>query len=121
MARDNSGSLRKNEQRTTDKHPNAKGKALVGGVWYWVSAWTNQGDDGPWQSLAFEEMTEEQVEKYANGGGGGNGQRQQQAAPPRQQQRAGGGSDLRARAVANRPTQPPFGDEQHFDDGSIPF
>lgn len=52
--KDNSGSLFKNDKKTEDKHPNAKGSAMVGGVEYWVSAWTKKDKNGnPWQSLAF--------------------------------------------------------------------
>lgn len=52
--RDLSGSLFKNDKRTSDNHPNAKGSAMVGGVEYWVSAWTKRDKNGnPWQSLSF--------------------------------------------------------------------
>jgi hypothetical protein len=52
--KDNSGSLFKNDKREKDTHPNAKGTALIGGVEYWVSAWTKQRDNGEkWQSLSF--------------------------------------------------------------------
>ena len=49
------GSLWKNEDRTEDRHPNAKGTALIDGVEYWVSAWTKETQDGKkWQSLSFK-------------------------------------------------------------------
>ena len=48
-----SGSLFKNDKRESDKHPNAKGSALIDGVEYWVSAWTNDGKAGKYQSLKF--------------------------------------------------------------------
>jgi hypothetical protein len=52
--RDNSGTLWKNDRKTTDAHPNAKGDALIDGVWYWVSAWTKRKQSGePFQSLSF--------------------------------------------------------------------
>lgn len=52
--RDLSGSLFKNDKRTSDNHPNARGSAMVGGVEYWVSAWTKRDKNGnPWQSLSF--------------------------------------------------------------------
>ena len=72
--RDNTGTLFKNDRRDKDSHPNAKGKALIGGQWYWVSAWTKQGKAGAFQSLAFELMSEEHVAKYVNGGGRNGGQ-----------------------------------------------
>jgi hypothetical protein len=65
--KDNSGSLFKNDKKTEEKHPNARGSAMVGGVEYWVSAWTKKDKNGnPWQSLAFtkkEPKAEEQTPK----------------------------------------------------------
>ena len=59
--RDNSGSMFINEHRQGENHPNVKGKAMVGGKMYWVSAWTKTTRDGKkWQSLAFQEMDEQQ-------------------------------------------------------------
>jgi hypothetical protein len=52
--KDNSGSLFKNDKRESDKHPNAKGSAVIDGVEYWVSAWVNDGNKGKYQSLKFE-------------------------------------------------------------------
>lgn len=52
--RDNSGSLFKNDKKETDNHPNATGKAMIGGVMYYVSAWTKDGAKGKFQSLAFK-------------------------------------------------------------------
>ena len=53
--KDNSGSLFKNEKKETENHPNATGSALIGGVEYWVSAWTKRDkNDKPWQSLSFK-------------------------------------------------------------------
>ena len=52
--RENTGSLFKNEKRTSDTHANATGTALIGGVEYWVNAWTKEGKGGKWQSLSFK-------------------------------------------------------------------
>jgi hypothetical protein len=53
--KENSGSLFKNDKREKDTHPNATGSALIGGVEYWVSAWTKKDKNGnAWQSLAFK-------------------------------------------------------------------
>jgi hypothetical protein len=61
--RDNNGSLFKNDKKTEDKHPNAKGSAMIGGVEYWVSAWTRKDKNGnPWQSLAFQKKEPKQEE-----------------------------------------------------------
>jgi hypothetical protein len=51
----NEGSLFLNKDRTEDKHANARGSALIGGVEYWVDAWTNTNDAGAkWQKLRFK-------------------------------------------------------------------
>lgn len=49
-----SGSLFKNDKREKDTHPNATGSCLIDGVEYWISAWTKEGNNGKWQSLAFK-------------------------------------------------------------------
>jgi hypothetical protein len=52
--RDNSGVLFKNDKKTKDTDPNAKGEAMVNGVMCWVSAWTNKDKNGnPYQKLSF--------------------------------------------------------------------
>jgi hypothetical protein len=56
--RENSGSLFKNENKENENHPNATGKALIGGIMYYVSAWTKEGAKGKWQSLAFKPVEE---------------------------------------------------------------
>lgn len=53
--KDNAGALFINDKRETEKHPNAKGSAMIGGVEYWVSAWTNTSQKGTkYQSLSFQ-------------------------------------------------------------------
>jgi hypothetical protein len=114
--RDNTGTLFANDRRTAENQPNAKGKALIGGQWYWVSAWTKSGQNaGKFQSLAFELMTAEQVAQYVNGGGarqqgngGGRGQ------PPARQQ-------PQQRPQQRRQAEPPFGEEKQFEEADIPF
>lgn len=54
--RDNSGTLFKNDKREAETHPHAKGKAMIDGVMYWVSAWTKDGAKGRFQSLSFKRM-----------------------------------------------------------------
>jgi hypothetical protein len=104
--KDNSGAMFKNDRRELETHPHMKGKALIGGRWYWVSAWTNtpQGGGDRYQSLAFTEMTDEQAGKYGGhrSGGAGNGMK----LPPR---------------PAQEPVGAPFGAEQVFTDDDIPF
>lgn len=53
------GSLFINDKREKETQPNAKGSALIGGVEYWVSAWTNTSSKGAkYQSLKFERKSE---------------------------------------------------------------
>lgn len=72
--RDNSGTLFKNTRREKEAQPNATGTALIDGVEYYVSAWTKQGRDGPFQSLSFkrkEQRQERQQQRsYAQESGG---------------------------------------------------
>jgi hypothetical protein len=51
----NEGTLFANKDKQSDAHPNAKGSALIGGVEYWVSAWTNtaQTSGDRYQKLKF--------------------------------------------------------------------
>lgn len=59
--RELSGTLFKNKDKEEgDKRPNAKGTALIGGVEYWVDAWTKKDKNGnPWQSLSFKAKDEQ--------------------------------------------------------------
>lgn len=52
--KDFTGALFKNEKREKDTHPHATGAAMIDGVEYWVSAWTKEGKNGKYQSLAFK-------------------------------------------------------------------
>lgn len=53
------GALFINDKREKDTQPNAKGSALIDGVEYWVSAWTNTSSKGTkYQSLKFERKSE---------------------------------------------------------------
>lgn len=62
----NSGTLSINNDREKDTHPHRKGKLNVDGKWFWISGWNKTGPHGEFISLAINEMTEEQVEKYIN-------------------------------------------------------
>jgi hypothetical protein len=61
--RDNTGTLFKNERREKDSHPNARGEAMIDGVLYEVAAWTKQGKKGPFQSLSFKRIEQDQHRK----------------------------------------------------------
>lgn len=55
--RDNSGSVFVNNRKTTERHPDRTGKAMIGGVMYWVSGWLKKSQNGtPFLSLAFTPM-----------------------------------------------------------------
>ena len=60
--KDMSGTLFKNDKREKDTHPNATGTAIIGGVEYWISAWTKDGQKGKFQSLAFKPKEERRDE-----------------------------------------------------------
>lgn len=58
--RDNTGTLGKNLRKEKPSHPDTKGKALIGGKWYWISGWTKDGKDGSkFSSLSFELMKDQ--------------------------------------------------------------
>lgn len=40
--KDNSGSLFRNDKKEKPSHPNARGRAKIGGVEYFVDAWTKE-------------------------------------------------------------------------------
>jgi hypothetical protein len=50
--RDSSGLLFKNDNKSSDQHPDYKGSIMVGGVEYWLSAWIKQGKNGKFMGLA---------------------------------------------------------------------
>lgn len=56
--KDNTGTLFRNDKREKESHPNATGTAIIGGVEYWVSAWTKEGAKGKFQSLSFKPKQE---------------------------------------------------------------
>lgn len=50
----NSGSLFRNDEVKSDKHPTHSGSALVDGKEYWISAWVKDGKKGKFFSMAFK-------------------------------------------------------------------
>ena len=57
--KDNTGALFANDKREKETQPNAKGSAMIDGVEYWVSAWTNTSSKGTkYQSIKFERKGE---------------------------------------------------------------
>jgi hypothetical protein len=76
--RPGSGSLFKNDQKTTDKHPNLKGKIMLpNGEVRWVSAWTKATSAGDkWISLAVGDIVQQpgqsnQVSSHSQAKGNG--------------------------------------------------
>jgi hypothetical protein len=57
-----SGSLFKNDKKTTDAHPNLKGRVMLpNGEVRWVSGWTKKTAAGePWLSLNIGELCQQQ-------------------------------------------------------------
>jgi hypothetical protein len=59
------GSLFKNSQRTSEKHPNAKGRCEIDGQHYWIASWTKKaGTPEAFMSLAFTKLTPEEIIHY---------------------------------------------------------
>lgn len=50
--KDMSGSMRANDQKQSDKHPDLKGSIVIAGRKYWLSGWNNQTPDGDWIKLS---------------------------------------------------------------------
>ena len=63
--KDNEGAIWGNQKKTTDKHPDFTGNAVVDGVEYWVSAWKRKPDANPKSpslKFKFEKKEESQIE-----------------------------------------------------------
>ena len=55
--KDNSGAIFKNKNPKNEKSPPLSGKAMIGGVEYWVSAWTKTDkNDEKWISFSVNPM-----------------------------------------------------------------
>lgn len=65
--REGSGALFRNDKRTAENQPNARGEALIGGVLYEVAAWTKDGANGKWQSLNFKPKEAKPAERQPAG------------------------------------------------------
>lgn len=52
--REGSGSLFKNDRKTTDSHPDYKGDGLVNGVPMEIAAWIKEGKNGKFMSLSIK-------------------------------------------------------------------
>lgn len=59
----NRGTLGKNRNRKTDKHPEYSGKINIEGRDYWLSGWIKEGKDGKFFSLAVQPKEQKQGQK----------------------------------------------------------
>ena len=50
----NRGILSKNENKSSEKHPDLSGSLNVNGVDYWLSGWTKVGKNGKFLSLSVK-------------------------------------------------------------------
>lgn len=58
--KDNSGALFVNDKKESEKHPDRKGSAMIGGVDYWVSGWINTSSKGTkYMSLSYTAKDEQ--------------------------------------------------------------
>jgi hypothetical protein len=56
--RDGQGSLFKNDEKKTDKHPDYRGDCMIDGKKFWLSAWIKTGKNGKFMSLAIQPKEE---------------------------------------------------------------
>lgn len=59
----NTGIIGKNDYKQKDNHPDQRGRVNVAGIWYWVSGWDKNAGGRNFTSLAFTEMTQDEVDK----------------------------------------------------------
>jgi hypothetical protein len=54
--KNNTGAMFHNDKKSTDKHPDRTGQALIDGVEYWISGWINNPMDGgqPYLNMSFK-------------------------------------------------------------------
>lgn len=55
----NKGSLGKNRNKTSDKHPDYKGKININGTEYWLSGWVKETNGDKWVSLSVQEKDQQ--------------------------------------------------------------
>lgn len=58
--RDNSGTLSRNERKTSPNQPDHKGSITIEGREYWLSAWIKEGPKGRFFSLAATPKDQQQ-------------------------------------------------------------
>lgn len=105
------GIISKNDYKKEDKHPDARGRCCIGGLWYWIAGWNKQSGDRRFTSLSFTLMTQGEVDVM-------NEKRAAKSAPQQPQQQAAPQQQAQAPQASQSTTaqQPPM----DFDD-DIPF
>lgn len=65
MGYPNSGTLFKNDKKTTDKHPDLNGSCEVDGKKFYVSAWLKEGKNSgkKFYSLSFKEAAQKEEDR----------------------------------------------------------
>jgi hypothetical protein len=58
--RDGQGSLFKNDEKKTEKHPDYRGDCMIDGKKFWLSAWIKTGKNGKFMSLALQPKEDKQ-------------------------------------------------------------
>jgi hypothetical protein len=83
----NTGTFFLNDKKTTQNHPDYKGRINIRGEWFWISGWKKMSNGNPFVSIAIEEMTPDYQAKYQ--AGNGRPQQVQQAQQAQQAQQGG--------------------------------
>ena len=55
MPKELTGSISKNKKKEKDIHPDYRGSAMINGTEYWISGWVNEGSDGKYLGLKFQQ------------------------------------------------------------------
>jgi hypothetical protein len=55
MPKELTGSISKNKKKEKDVHPDYRGLAMINNVEYWISGWINEGSDGKYLGLKFQQ------------------------------------------------------------------
>jgi hypothetical protein len=63
--RDNSGSVFNNDRKEKDTHPDRTGKAMIGGVMYYVNGWIKETVKGKYLSLSFKPIEQQSISERA--------------------------------------------------------
>lgn len=115
----NTGIIGKNDYKQKETHPDQRGRVNVAGLWYWISGWDKQAGGRSFTSLAFTEMTQDEVDKMM-------AKRAEKSAPqqrPQQQQQQQPQQQSQQPPAQQQQTPPTQNNEPPMDnfDDDIPF